>query len=950
MEESDSSDSDLLWYLEKLSRKECHSLRNQLGQECMEIGLPPIPRLELSEENPDLANQLTRFYEAQHLWNLMYNIFHKIPRKDLCEKINARRNRNKEAHKMLIKKKLQGERCLHNRIHDIFCQDMILELVDKFDFVFRHVSPEAAKALNVFLIGQEASGKTMVLRGALFEWANGNIWEDVFSYVIHLSSHDINQMTSGSLVALISKDWPEGRAPVADILSEPQKILFILEDLDDMELTFRISPQALCTDGRQQVSTPVLVASLLTRKLAPGCRFLITSRPQGQAVTWTLMKKTDMLMTLSFSREKRHKYFTLFFRDGQRAEAAFQLVQRNELFLHLCQAPILCWVTCVALQRQMNQGADLKRSCQTLTDIYTHFLADTLTAQAADQRPVVPLQSLCSLALEGLLHNTLHFTEEDLRSVGFTQADVSTLQTLEILWPSSHLKGRYRFIHSKVQEFCAAVAFMLPLAEHGIPSAWGRCKGKRELYDDFSPVIASLFGLLNKERRKTFEAALGCRLLTDYVSQYLLTEMRCFGDNLKAIGHHTPMFHGLFENQEEEYVKRIMDSFSEANIYVRDHRDLMVSSYCLGYCQRLQKLKLSIQNIFEKRFNEQPTPRTIRSLVHWRDVCSLLHTRETLRELELCNTDLDDTSDRVLCKALSHPDCQLRTLKLTYFSVDTRFEDMFKAIVHNRNLTCLCLSCMPISSKVFSLLHEVLTNPMCSIQHLSLMKCDLEASAYQELASLLLSSKNMKKLTLSKNALSRDGMQIFCDALFHPECVLESLVLLFCCLTLRSLSLISRSLVLTETLKHLDVSVNNIRDNGVLVLMMSLVFPTCSVQELEISGCFFTAKACEYMVCALQNNPNLKSLELGSNNVGDAGMELLCGAMKHPNCKLENIGLEECMLTSACCASLASVLISSKTLKKINLLRNKLGNEGIVQLLEGLGHPDCVLQTVGEHA
>ncbi|XP_015424299.1 PREDICTED: NACHT, LRR and PYD domains-containing protein 11 [Myotis davidii] len=836
MAESDSADSDLLWYLEKLSRKECHSLRNQLGQECMEIGLPPIPRLELSEENPDLANQLTTFYEAQHLWNLMYNIFHKIPRKDLCEKINARRNRNKEAHKMLIKQKLQGERCLHNRIHDIFCQDMILELVDKFDFVFRHVSPEAAKALNVFLIGQEASGKTMVLRGALFEWANGNIWADVFSYVIHLSSHDINQMTSGSLVALISKDWPEGRAPVADILSEPQKILFILEDLDDMELTFRISPQALCTDSRQQVSTPVLVASLLTRKLAPGCRFLITSRPQGQAVTWTLMKKTDMLMTLSFSREKRRKYFTLFFRDGQRAEAAFQLVQRNELFLHLCQAPILCWVTCVALQRQMNQGADLKRSCQTLTDIYTHFLADTLTAQAADQRPVVPLQSLCSLALEGLLHNTLHFTEEDLRSVGFTQADVSTLQTLEILWPSSHLKGRYRFIHSKVQEFCAAVAFMLPLAEHGIPSAWGRCKGKRELYDDFSPVIASMFGLLNKERRKTFEAALGCRLLTDYVSQYLRTEMRCFGDNLKAIGHHTPLFHGLFENQEEEYVRRIMDSFSEANIYVRDHRDLMVSSYCLGYCQRLQKLKLSIQNIFEKRSHEQSTPR------------------------------------------------------LTYFSVDTRFEDMFKAIVHNRNLTCLCLSCMPISSKVFSLLHEVLTNPMCSIQHLSLMKCDLEASAYQELASLLLSSKNMKKLTLSKNALSRDGMQIFCDALFHPKCVLESLV---------------------------------------------------------ISGCFFTAKACEYMVCALENNPNLKSLELGSNNVGDAGMELLCGAMKHPNCKLENIGLEECMLTSACCASLASVLISSKTLKKINLLGNKLGDEGIVQLLEGLGHPDCVLQTVG---
>ena len=91
--ESDPPDSDLLWYLEKLSRKECHSLRNLLGQECAGMGLPAIPRLELSEEKPELANQLTMSYEVQHLWNLLYSIFHKIPRRDLCETINARRNR-----------------------------------------------------------------------------------------------------------------------------------------------------------------------------------------------------------------------------------------------------------------------------------------------------------------------------------------------------------------------------------------------------------------------------------------------------------------------------------------------------------------------------------------------------------------------------------------------------------------------------------------------------------------------------------------------------------------------------------------------------------------------------------------------------------------------------------------------------------------------------------------
>ena len=66
-----------------------------------------------------------------------------------------------------------------------------------------------------------------------------------------------------------------------------------------------------------------------------------------------------------------------------------------------------------------------------------------------------------------------------------------------------------------------------------------------------------------------------------------------------------------------------------------------------------------------------------------------------------------------------------------------------------------------------------------------------------------------------------------------------------------------------------------------------------------------------------------------------------------PPCASPCYRLEECMLTSGCCASLASVLIRSKTLKKLNLLGNDLRDEGILQLLEALGHPDCVLEAVG---
>uniref|UniRef100_A0A8C3WE89 Uncharacterized protein n=1 Tax=Catagonus wagneri TaxID=51154 RepID=A0A8C3WE89_9CETA len=239
---------------------------------------------------------------------------------------------------------------------------------------------------------------------------------------------------------------------------------------------------------------------------------------------------------------------------------------------------------------------------------------------------------------------------------------------------------------------------------------------------------------------------------------------------------------------------------------------------------------------------------------------------------------------------------------------------------------------------------------ICMCSSCSLMKCDLKASECQKIASLLIKSKSLKKLTLSNNPLKNEGVKVLCDAVLRPDCALESLVLLFCCLTRTGCISIGRALMLSKTLKHLDVGVNLLENLGVSILTLPLTFPTCKLQELELSGCFFTSDVCQNIALVLTNNSNLRSLELGSNDIGDKGVETLCNALKHPNCKLENIGLEECMLTSGCCGPLASVLIRSKTLKKLNLLGNDLGDEGILQLLEGLGHPDCVLEAVGVDA
>ncbi|XP_053462086.1 NACHT, LRR and PYD domains-containing protein 11-like [Nycticebus coucang] len=952
MAELFSAAFDLLSYLEKLSDEEFHSFKSHLVEEIQQFGPPEIPWTDLEVSKEVLVNMLTVSYEEQHTWNMTFSILQKLGRKDLCEKITIRRNRNKEMHKSLMRTKFlsQWETCPFSEVHYLyFCEvtgDIFYTLELSYDS-----STTSTENLNVFLVGDRATGKSMIVKVAVIEWTLGEMWKDTISYIIHIASHEINEMTDGSLVELISKDWPEDQAPIADILSEPQKVLFILEDLDNMNVDLNVDESALCSDSRHEVPVSVLLVSLLKRKMVPGCWVLVSSRPSCEPSIKALMNKKDCYVTLQLSNEKKQNYFYLFFKNKVRAELAFNRVLDSEILVDLCEVPLLSWILCTVLNQQMNQ-ADFAFSCQTPTDIYTYYLARVLASDpdvTAQQYHLILLNRLCLLALEGLSHNTINFSGSDLVSVGLTCYDVSVLQAMNILLRSSNHEVHYEFIHLNIQEFCAALACLMVLPRRSIPSAGRTDIEKRELYDNFSPVITFIFGLLNERRRKILETSLGCQLpMVESLRQTLLVHMKYLATNPNLMEHHMPLFYCFLENLEEEFVTQVMGFFSEATIFIQAHKDLMVSLYCLRHCQPLQKLKLSVQQVFQyKTPIELLTYSQMRGLAYWREICSLFHKKENFRELEICNSDLNRISEMLLSKALRHPNCQLQTLRLSYVSVSSNFDDLFISVAQNQNLTFLNVNCIPFSLKMFSLLREALSSPTCNIQHLSLMRCDLQASACQEIASILISSKKLKKLTLSNNPLKNDGVKILCDALFHPDCILESLGLYFCCLTEGCVAYISRVLILSTTLKHLELSVNYLQNRAVLSLTFPLSLPECQLQELELTGCFFTGDVCRSIASAIISNVHLRRLELGFNNLGDAGVKVLCNALQHRDCKLETVGLEGCMLTSACCTTLATVLSSSKTLKKLNLIENNLGDEGIIKLIRGLGHPSCVLELLG---
>ncbi|XP_062045816.1 NACHT, LRR and PYD domains-containing protein 3 isoform X2 [Lepus europaeus] len=154
------------------------------------------------------------------------------------------------------------------------------------------------------------------------------------------------------------------------------------------------------------------------------------------------------------------------------------------------------------------------------------------------------------------------------------------------------------------------------------------------------------------------------------------------------------------------------------------------------------------------------------------------------------------------------------------------------------------------------------------------------------------------------------------------------------------------SLVLSgsQKLAELDLSDNALGDFGVRLLCVGLRHLSCQLQKLWLVNSGLTSACCAALSAALSTSRSLTHLYLRGNALGDAGVKLLCEGLLHPSCRLQMLELDSCSLTSHCCWNLCTILTCSRSLRKLSLGNNDLGDLGVMMLCEVLRQPDCPLQ------
>ena len=93
-------------------------------------------------------------------------------------------------------------------------------------------------------------------------------------------------------------------------------------------------------------------------------------------------------------------------------------------------------------------------------------------------------------------------------------------------------------------------------------------------------------------------------------------------------------------------------------------------------------------------------------------------------------------------------------------------------------------------------------------------------------------------------------------------------------------------------LKRLDLSGNNITDEGVKHLSTALTHTNCKLNSLNLEYNNITDEAVKHLSTALTHtNCTLNSLNLGANNITDEGVKHLSTALTNTNCTLNSLNL-----------------------------------------------------------
>ncbi|CAI5682340.1 unnamed protein product [Oreochromis niloticus] len=335
---------------------------------------------------------------------------------------------------------------------------------------------------TVLTKGVAGIGKTVLTQKYSLDWAEDKANQDI-QFIFPFTFRELNVLKEEkfSLVGLVHHFFTETKE--AGICSfEDFQVVFIFDGLDECRLPLDFHKTTILTDPRKSTSVDVLLINLIRGNLFPSAHLWITTRPAAanQIPPYCVGMVTEVR---GFTDPQKEEYFRKRFRDEEQASRIISHIKKARSLHIMCHIPVFCWITATVLEDvlETREGGQLP---QTLTEMYIHFLvvqakvrkvkydrgAETDPHWSPESRKM--MESLGKLAFDQLQKGNLIFYESDLTECGI---DIRAASVYSGVFTQifKEERGLYQdkvfcFIHLSVQEFLAALHVHLTFINSGL--------------------------------------------------------------------------------------------------------------------------------------------------------------------------------------------------------------------------------------------------------------------------------------------------------------------------------------------------------------------------------------------------------------------------------------------------------------------------------------------------
>ncbi|KAK9410162.1 NACHT LRR and PYD domains-containing protein 12-like [Crotalus adamanteus] len=327
-----------------------------------------------------------------------------------------------------------------------------------------------------------------------------------------------------------------------------------------------------------------------------------------------------------------------------------------------------------------------------------------------------------------------------------------------------------------------------------------------------------------------------------------------------------------------------------------------------------------------------------------RHLVEVLRKNQRLKELVLeFLKDTDETAVDLLCEGLQHPDCVVETLSIEITN-ESNMRHLADVIRKNQRLSYLFLTMKNLNDKAMEILCEGLKHPRCTIERLQIDGEIANESNMRHLADVFSKNKRLRDLLLSINNLNDKTMEVLCEGLKHPQCIIETLLLCGENTNESYMKHLTEVFRKNQSLRELCLFLKNPDDRAIKVLCEGLKHPQCTIETLKLGGEITNEFYTRHLVEVFRENQRLRHFALSLNNPDNRAMEVLFEGLQHPECSIETLVIDGEITNESYVGYLTQVFRKNQRLRELFLSLKNPDDPAMEVLCEDLAHPECSIE------